>query len=550
MVSYGEVRKWTSGPLDAAEQRLKGLAEKLLGLSDDLADMGTPAGWEGDAAAAAQTRRSKIVDRMEQIVAEVAAARTGLMDASDGIVGLGHAVQDTEYLARAHQFDISDDGAVHDRAARVECPTEAEAQIQRERDRVQVELVDRVEQLMRRATDIDNDLVALLGKISRDEIDTQGVTSLASAAKTGADQGQLSVLEPPKGNATPGDNAGWWASLSPAEKRQVIEDHPEWVGNRDGIPAVDRDQANRAILAGEKERLLAEERRLQADIDDNLFGELFAGDTDDRLEEVRDKLKGITAIEKKLDGSSDLPDDQRHYLLGFSSDGDGRAIVAKGNPDTADNVATYIPGTGADLPGMNDLMNRSDKMWLAAENAAGNETTSVITWLGYDAPDGLHNATSGDYAQDARASLDGFQDGLRTTHEGSPSHNTVIGHSYGSTVIGHSARDMGLDVDKMVFVGSPGVGVDHASALNIDPDNVYATTAREDIIHEVPEFIHGNHPIDDDFGAHEFESDPGKGDWIWENVETHSKYWDDGNKSLRNMGQLIVDNPGKVPEVR
>lgn len=67
---------------------------------------------------------------------------------------------------------------------------------------------------------------------------------------------------------------------------------------------------------------------------------------------MQGNLKGIEAIEGKLSGSNDLP--QGHYLLGFSTADDGRAIVAKGNPDTADNVATFIPGTTADLAGVGD----------------------------------------------------------------------------------------------------------------------------------------------------------------------------------------------------
>lgn len=545
MVGYGQVRQWNPGPLDGAEQRLKGLSEKLLGLSDEFAEMGTPAGWAGEAADAAGEKRTTVTDRMEQIVAGVAAARSGLMRAADAIIGLNHGVEEAENLAQANGFGIGEDGAVSDVAPPRDVPDDQVEDVRQQRERIKAELLDRVEQILRRANDIDNDLAGVLGKVTNGEIDTSGATDLAGAAALGERQGQLSVVEPPaKGG--PGDNAGWWDSLSAAEKKYIIDKHPGWIGNRDGIPAVDRDKANRAILADEKARLEAEARRLQAELDDNIFGGTFSN-ADAALEQVRDKLKGIEAIEGKLNGSEHLPENERHYLLGFSSADDGRAIVAKGNPDTAGNVATFVPGTGADLPGVGSLMDRGDMMWAAADKSDGTESTSVITWLGYDAPDGLHNATSKDYAQDARHSLDSFQDGLRITHEGgAPSHNTVIGHSYGSTVIGHTGRDLDLDVDKMVFVGSPGVGVDNASQLNIDPGNVYATTAREDIIHEVPEFIHGNHPIDDDFGAHEFESDPGKGAWVWENVETHSAYWEDGNKSLRNMGHLIVGNTEKV----
>lgn len=107
----------------------------------------------------------------------------------------------------------------------------------------------------------------------------------------------------------------------------------------------------------------------------------------------------------------------------------------------------------------------------------------MITWVGYDAPQDILDAASETYAERAKADLDRFQDGLRVTHEGTPSHNTLIGHSYGSTVIGHTARDEGIDADELVFVGSPGVGVDHASQLNFPINHVFATVAEHDIIH-------------------------------------------------------------------
>lgn len=545
MVSYAEVRRWRSDPLDSAEQRLKGVSEKLLGLSDEFADMATPTGWTGDAASAAVGTRTRVTDRMEHVVAGVAAARAALMHGADAIIGLRHGVEEADGLAQAHGFTIGADGSVGDTSPPQNVPTDQIDDVRAERTRIQAELADRVEQILRRAADIDNDLSAALGRVANGEIGDNGATSLAAAAAAGAGQGELSVLEPPKAGGSPAGNAAWWDMLSESERRQILRDRPEWVGNRDGIPAEARDEANRAILGTEKTRLQAEASRLRAELDDNTFGGWFT-DADDRLEEIEGKLKGIEAIEGKLTSTEGAPEDERHYLLGFSTGDDGRAIVAKGNPDTADNVATFVPGTGADLGGVGDLLNRGDKMYLAAEDSNTDAKTSVITWVGYDAPDGLHNAISEDYAQGARHDLDNFQDGLRVTHNGPPSHNTVIGHSYGSTVIGHSGRDVDLDVDKMVFVGSPGVGVDNAGQLNIDRDNVYATTAQEDIIHETPRFIHGPQPIADDFGAHVFESDPGQGDNPLENVETHSAYWEDGNKSLTNMGHLIVGNTDKV----
>lgn len=337
MVGYGDVRKWKPEPLDGAEQRLKGLSDKLLGLSDEFTDMGTPAGWTGGAADAAGKRRTTVADRMEQIVAGVAAARAGLMDGADAIEGLNHGVKEADGLAQANGFKIGDDGAVNDVAPPQDVPEDQRDEVQRERERIKAELVDRVEQILRRAGDIDNDLAGVLGKVTNGEVDTKGVTDLASAAAAGDTAGQLSVLEPPAGKGTPGDNAGWWDSLSKQEQQQIIKNHPEWIGNRDGVPFTDRDAANRARLVTEKAKLQEEARRLQADLDDNTFGGLFTN-ADARLDQVKHHLASIEAIEKTL-GRGD-----RQLLLFDTSNERTEAAIANGNVDTAKHVAVFTPG--------------------------------------------------------------------------------------------------------------------------------------------------------------------------------------------------------------
>lgn len=87
-------------------------------------------------------------------------------------------------------------------------------------------------------------------------------------------------------------------------------------------------------------------------------------------------------------------------------------------------------------------IDRSDRM-VAAATEAGSPATAVVTWLGYDAPDDLVDAASESYADNGKGALAGFEDGLRATHQGVPSHNTVVGHSYGTTLVGHAARDRG-----------------------------------------------------------------------------------------------------------
>ncbi|MEU4422868.1 alpha/beta hydrolase [Actinoplanes sp. NPDC024001] len=350
----------------------------------------------------------------------------------------------------------------------------------------------------------------------------------------------------------------WWDSLTPQQQEQAILEHPDLVGSIDGIPVTDRDVANRSVLersTGEQQQLLAStEARiyyLQSMFDQGRIREVYPDASDPRtmmdhemlrLETQRadaaGNIRGMEAISSRLAD----PGKPGAYLVGLSTDGDGKAIVAVGNPDTADNVVTYVPGTGEDLSKAGGGIARADIMAGDAAMEAPDKSTAAVYWMGYDAPDAiLPDAGLDRYAEDGGPVLDRFQTGLRATHEGDvPSRNTVLGHSYGSTVIGYGAKDPSISADALVFVGSPGVDAEHASELRgVRPEQVYATRAAHDMIRIVPDLdvAHGNDPSDLDFGARVFASDPGDPD---NEGATHSAYWNDNNIARKNIAMIVT----------
>ena len=58
----------------------------------------------------------------------------------------------------------------------------------------------------------------------------------------------------------------------------------------------------------------------------------------------------------------------------------------------------------------------------------------------------------------------------------------MLGHSYGSLVVGEAAAEPGFAADGVVFVGSPGVGVDRAADLHVPAGHVWSMTSRSDVI--------------------------------------------------------------------
>ena len=273
--------------------------------------------------------------------------------------------------------------------------------------------------------------------------------------------------------------------------------------------------------------------------------------TQNQLDQVNTSLAGLTQVKDALAELGDTG-----LLLGIDPAEDGKAIIAIGNPDTADNVVTYVPGTGSDLSNIDGDMNRTQTMVNDANGLCPDERTAGILWLGYDSPGSVPEAGSPSYASDAVGDLSDFQGGLRVTHEGgTPSHNVILGHSYGTTVIGYAASRAGLDVDEIVLVASPGVGVNSADDLGIPADHVWATTASDDpiwlaadagafattVVPPPISFFLGD-PTDDDFGANVFASDGGPG----LSNDAHSEYWDERNSSRDNIASIIVN--GSVPQ--
>jgi hypothetical protein len=331
----------------------------------------------------------------------------------------------------------------------------------------------------------------------------------------------------------------WWTSMTEEEQEQAVRDHPDLLRELDGIPSAVRDSLNREHLDDEIERLeeeIAERDQEIADIaargSNGAASIALNMSNDDTLDR---ELSTLTTLRDNLEDEG-----ADRYLLALDAEGGGRAIVANGNPDTADNVATLVPGTTTTWQSVNGQMGRADALVDSANQADRHGNHSVISWIGYDAPN-IPEAAFPGRAEDAVADLSSFQEGLRSTHQGPPSNNTVIGHSYGSTVVGHTAQSgSGLDADGVVLVGSPGANADHATDLNLPVEDIHVSTAENDGISGFTGFTHGTDPTDPEFGANVFASDPGSEGGSWPLGAAHSEYFDENSASLRHMGSVIA----------
>ncbi|WP_150116295.1 alpha/beta hydrolase [Williamsia herbipolensis] len=416
------------------------------------------------------------------------------------------------------------------------------------------------------------DLMAALATAGQADADlARQVEAALAALGQAADRATTSVPVRPEVSAIVDGRASlpsdpkalnaFWDTLT-ANEKAALWNADRSVGNRDGIPAADRDHFNRRHLA---EMEIAERAKVNDYIAAHPYikggkvtaapgpgGYVTDGRRGDEYAKVTERYRALTGLGKALD---DPTGSNPRFLL--QVDDRGRGAVAVNNPDTAANVTTYVPGTGSNLGNIGGGIDRAQTMVGAAERADPRAATSVVAWYGYDAPQGLGAAAGPASAAGAAGPLDSFQDGLRATHEGATaSHNTVLGHSYGTVVVGEaSSEGHTLDADDLVFLASPGIGgpnsPDDLSLTGVArsdmAQHVYASTATTDPI-GLTEGIHGISPNNPEFGAQRFTSDHSN----HPRLSDHSAYWDthpDGtqNQALTNMA-LIMTGRGDETE--
>ncbi|MFF3177117.1 alpha/beta hydrolase [Streptomyces sp. NPDC057900] len=431
---------------------------------------------------------------------------------------------------------------------------------------------DRIADALQEATEADAKWAPKLRALLADDDlvvsdrDWTDVTSDRGGVLKAADPYLDSIKGPPK-EATPEENAEWWNNLTPEQRADYLAVHPNAIGAMNGLPSDIRDDANRMVLdeTTAKYKLdLAAIPQEPAKYSANTAGSYPAavitpewrrwndayGAKKARIEGV---LKGAGAIQDRFDrtGQDGLPE---AYLLGFDPTGigDGKIILANGNPDTADHVGVWVPGTKASLESTEGDLGRSERLWAESQRLAHGQNVSTILWLDYNAPDNvIPQATRGEYAEEGGPRLHDFLQGngvAQQADDGTRAHTTVVGHSYGSTVVGVSAQSGSWDdpqaADDYVFAGSPGVQADRAADLGVGADHVWAMGAEysvgDQVVRQGGRFMGlGDNwiiPTDESFGGKIMASDAG----------AHTEFYDENSVSLRNQAAVIAGKYGKV----
>lgn len=382
------------------------------------------------------------------------------------------------------------------------------------------------------------------------------------AAQRGGAGGALPPVPPP--GSDPKAVADWWKSLSKEQQDALKNTKYQELGQLRGLPADVLDYANRKRIPEDAARFNAEKDQLKQQLADRarelgvdpnssegqraLRNDAQGSQLMSQYDEAARRAKNADDAVKALDTAKNLglETGKTPYVLAWSPDGaakEGAIAVAFGNPDTAKNVAVCVPGTTSTLSsfGLDQASALSEKM--GPDGAA-------IQWLGYDAPEFLPGQVN-----DPQQAIEGGQilakdvEGYRTANPNA--HVTVIGHSYGSTVVGYSAMDNGLKADDIVFVGSPGVGASNVDQLSAGSGHVYVGGTEHDPVIQATSgdwFTKDGSstgPYDSSFGAKTFGTSGES--WIG---HAHSSYYDKDSESLGNLARIANGDGGSVTEQR
>ncbi len=349
-----------------------------------------------------------------------------------------------------------------------------------------------------------------------------------------------------------------FATMAPSVAASLVRRHPRLIGRLDGAPAESRYLANDLLLEAEIERLryqiaVLRDPLSRADLEALGFRSDGGGAIQRELIEMVSTALETRAVEYRTWIAED-----RQILL-FDTSGDGRVVEVFGDLGGATHVGVVIPGMA------NSLENFSTGEGGFRDNAAHLYEASApgvatIAWLGYDTPDNIGAATR-TAAEQGAPSLIRFLKGI---DPGADKTVTVVAHSYGSVLAGTAARS-GIAANNLVFVGSPGTTLQHASDAVLRSDGMlWSGLADDDPIalgiapRELPTWLlipnpfvyvtgiwtsfndpidlwHGANPAEAEFGALRIDTTGSSG---------HSSYFE--ASSLDNLVSIVEGNYASV----
>ena len=546
MVTFNDLLSWDGTNLDTAGDALIAASHKYEQVNADLRKDGLGDGLSGKTFEAEAKARRILADDAEDLWTGLSKEGNDLKDASTTVTTICGAANNLAYRIQNDGLSISDTGEItvaqntgnsNDDTGYTDSLIEG---YNSERDRL-------VEQA--------SDTVTFISSVY-DELAKVDDTANGPSPEV-VNHGD----KPPNPNWTPSQVNDWWTSLTDAQRQHIIDKHPAWIGNVNGIPSSDRHKANMAWLACMQKEMDQQIADFEPKSNKIWYsppgggGGYYTETPNPEYEALLKKREELNNISASLNSEESRKAGRTLLVLDNSSGDHFRAAVGSGDIDNADHVMVFTPGmttqatpglfgengsTGSAIQSSENILNESGLAWKPGDK--GQETAAAVTWLGYDAPNWSEtlrgtdsSVLSSKEAQSAGPDLASFYDGLQETHHGDP-HLVAAGHSYGSTATGYALRESNAPDDVVVW-GSPGVTSVDASDLGMLPDHMYAVGTGDDMIASSGRYggDPSSHPESDFTTLLTTKQGP------YLHSEWHSSYTDKDTTSLHNISQVMKD---------
>lgn len=200
---------------------------------------------------------------------------------------------------------------------------------------------------------------------------------------------------------------------------------PKFIGGLVGVPTEDRDRANRLALEREiaaarealplAEARLAQARKKMIVVQTSPQAAILPVVGPREAAAVKELMQAqveVAAARKRFFGAKNLKDQLENvtkdpvnslkrpdvFLLDFNAafaGGDGRAVVAFGDPSKAKNVGVVVPGIMNSLKNVQSPLQNAADLRTAVRRTSGEAVaaeSATIMWLGYDTPNGVVKA--------------------------------------------------------------------------------------------------------------------------------------------------------------
>jgi hypothetical protein len=209
-LTYGDVKSWQAEPLGQAGDGLKQDVKALEESRDNVETQAIPGSWSGLSRLFAQTRRNVLVAQMNTHIEGKRQVQRALYDAETQVTEIEGLVTDVEGQAKAQEFTIGNDGSVADTSTPPTFNSRWEAE-------------EWSTSRQNQAQAIADDLTTILAKAAA--ADATIANSIPSGHVTDVDE---------YGTAAP-DVAEYWAQLTDAERRAIIEEMVEELAAENGV---------------------------------------------------------------------------------------------------------------------------------------------------------------------------------------------------------------------------------------------------------------------------------------------------------------------------